>query len=267
MNIIRKLLFSILLLVCGSAFGLVPAEIQTKAQIISNQYQSITGINSTDAQAVTNLLVTYFTSRSNGAPISPSLQNQIENIINVSESGSGGSLTAATVQETVTGGLSVTDPTFNRVAATPFNIGCITQGTLSTTGTAVYYDVIEFTVTDAGVFDIEVMEFSSNIDDDSHLELYCNFNPTDAREQLIMSDDDGGDDYLSRLEDISLPTGTYYLVMTSYDNNETGNYSIQFRSDDGDLVLGSNPVPVSIWWIVGLFALIALGILVRKLFF
>ncbi len=261
----KKILLSLLLLIGGYAFAQVPVEIQTKAQNITTKYQLVTGINSTDALAAKNLLISYFTYRSNGTPITPLMLSQVNTIINAVK-GSAGPLTATAVQETVNGTLSNTDPTFNRVSSTPYNIGCITQGDLSTS-TAVYYDVIEFTVTDAGEFDIEVMDFSSNMDDDSHLELYCNFNPLNAREQLIMSNDDGDNDFLSRLEDITLPVGTYYLVMTAFENGETGSYSIQFRSDNGNLVLGGNAVPVSIWWIVSLFALLALGIFVRRIWF
>lgn len=262
----KKILLSLLLLIGGYAFAQVPVEIQTKAQNITTKYQLVTGINSTDALAAKNLLISYFTYRSNGTPITPLMLSQVNTIINAVK-GSAGPLTATAVQETVNGTLSNTDPTFNRVSSTPYNIGCITQGTLSSTGSVVYYDVIEFTVTDAGEFDIEVMDFSSNMDDDSHLELYCNFNPLNAREQLIMSDDDEGAGSLSRLQDITLPVGTYYLVMTSFSNDETGSYSIQFRSDNGNLVLGGNAVPVSIWWIVSLFVLLALGIFVRKIWF
>jgi hypothetical protein len=264
----KKIFLSIFILVGVCAFAQVPVEIQTKAQNVTTQYQSVSGVNATDALAVKNLLISYFTYRSNGTPITPSMLSQVNNIITVAESGSAGPLTATNIKETVNGALSVTDPTFNRTSGSAaFDIGCPTQGTLSSIGSNVYYDVIEFTVTQAGVFDIEVTDFLSSMGVDSYLELYCSFNPLNARENLIIANDDEGSDLLSRLQDITLPPGTYYLVMTAFDNGETGNYTIQFRSDNGSLVLGSNPVPVSIWWIVSLFALLATSIVVKKMWF
>ncbi|MBN1927409.1 MAG: hypothetical protein JW798_16355 [Prolixibacteraceae bacterium] len=237
------------------------AEILQKAQALADQYEA-TGVTPAQAQAAENLLIGYFTDIVNNTPVSPATQAQVDIILDAINSGA--PLSATAVQITVNGELTSADPTYNRVIASGFNIGCITQGTLSGVGTDVYYDVIEFSVTHAGLVDIEVTSFP----EDSYLAIYCVFDPLNPRDNLILTNDDGGSCSLcSRLVDMPLPVGTYYLVMHTFGNGEVGNYTIEFRSDDGVVVLGSSAVPVNIWWIAGIFVLLAGGIIVKKIFF
>ena len=249
--------FAIVILVLTTYAG----ELQNKASELALQYQAVMNLNSAQTQNAEDLLLSYFTNKHNGIPISAATQNQVNGIMNTIKSSSSGALTATTPLFSISGSLDVSDPTFNRVFGTTFNLGCITQGSLSTSGNNVYYDVYEFTVTDAGDFDIEVTSFP----EDSYLALYCSFDPMAPQDNCIYTNDDGGDGFLSQFSDITLPTGTYYLVMHSFGNAETGNYTIEFRSDNGNAVLGT-AVPLNYWWIFGLFVLIGIGIILKRFF-
>ncbi|HPR33791.1 MAG TPA: hypothetical protein PLK12_16945, partial [Prolixibacteraceae bacterium] len=227
-------------------------EIIQKAKNLATQYEA-TGISPAEALAAENLLVASFIDIANSNPVSPATQAQVNVIWEAIRTGA--SLSATTVPGTISGELSSTDPTYNRVWDTHLNINCITQGTLSSAGSNVFYDVIEFSVTHAGYVDIEATSFPG----DSYLSIYCTFDPLNPSDNLIWTNDDGSS-LLSLLNNMLLPVGTYYVEMTSFANGIEGEYTLEFRSDDGIVAVGSSTVPVPTGWIVGLFVLLAAGV-------
>lgn len=254
----KKLLSIILIFLCFSGF----ANIQTKSQKVATQYQQKTGIGATETQNIYNMLVAYFTNKQNGVAISPSIQTQVNTIVAALQNTSTPHLYANQVNFTVSGELTTIDPTYQQVWADSYNANCITQGYFDSE--IIHYDVIEFSVTISGSIDIEVM----NYPDDAFLALYCDFDPLNPKNNLIETDDDGGYGLNARLEDLQLSAGVYYLVMTTWDENDIlGSYTIEFRSDNGQVILGSHPVPINYWWIISLFVIIGAGIVIRKLYF
>lgn len=254
----KKLLSIILIFLCISGF----ANIQTKSQKVATQYQQKTGISAAETQNIYNLFVTYLTNKENGVAISPAVQTQVNTILAAIKNTTTPHLYANQVNFTVSGELTVSDPTYQQVWADGFNPNCITQGYFDTE--TIHYDVIEFSVTQSGHIDIEVMDYY----DDAFLALYCSFDPLNPRNNLIETDDDSGSGLNARLEYLHLTQGVYYLVMTTWDeNDDLGSYTIEFRSDNGQVVLGNHPVPISYWWIVSLFVLIGAGIVIRKFYF
>lgn len=255
----KKLLSIILIFVCISGF----ANIQTKSQKVATQYQQKTGISATETQNIYNMFVTYLTNKQNGVAISPSVQTQVNAILAALKNTTTPHLYANQVNFTVSGELTLTDPVYQQIRANSFDSNCPTQGYINFAG-SFHYDVIEFTVTQAGQVDIEAMSFPGDI----LFALYCDFDPANPTHNLIDTDDDGGNGLNSRLEDIHLPLGIYYLVVTTWNNlGSLGSYDVEFRSDNGQVVLGNHPVPISYWWIVSLFVLIGAGIVIRKFYF
>lgn len=115
-----------------------------------------------------------------------------------------------------------------------------TTGSISQVGTDVYYDVQLFSVSLAGIYDIEVILG----DFDSVLALYENsFDPTDQLANIAAYDDDGGVGLLSFMAE-SLTTSSYYLVTTTFTNYETGSFTNQI-SGAGEVFLdgGQHEVP------------------------
>lgn len=113
------------------------------------------------------------------------------------------------------GSLASTDPTFNRpLSGTP-------PAGLSSVGTAVYYDVVQFQVSTTGTYTLT--NTASAIDAFSI--LYQNsFDPAAPLTNAIDADDDtNGND---PVHTVSLTAGvTYILVTTSFDNAEVGAYT------------------------------------------
>lgn len=268
MKNLLALLFSSILFVV-TVFG---DELSQKSQNIAIAYQQVESITELEMQNVEILLHSYYTQRAAGETIDPTMQSEVDAIMDAIDSSSAfNRLTASSVFATYNGELTSSDLTYNRVFSTsfdPLNL-CQTQGAFSGSGTNVYYDVIEFSVVQAGDIDIEVVE--ADIDDifgnDSYLSLYCHFDPLSPRENLIDTNDDWEYSFLSRLKDLTLPIGTYYLVVSTWGNGGTGTYEVEFRSDNGNVVLGGVPVPVSMWWIGGLFLLLVIGLVAKRFVF
>ncbi len=268
----KKIVVFLLLLSSKFSFSQVPQDIHMKALGIAEEYQTIIDLTSAEAQEIMELLENYLYDVMNGIPVDESIRQQvntIQQIINTHDH----PLSASTVLTSFHGELTYSDPTFHRIDywSATFDNTCITQGNLSPGHDQVPYDIIELIVTQAGTFDIEVMEYGPSCPGikDTYFSLYCHFDPTHPRETYICGNDDGGSDYLSRLEDIPLPVGTYSLVLSTYRNdNCLGPYTIEFRSDDGRLTVNQGHiVPFGLGWMALLFALLAVGILLKKFFF
>jgi hypothetical protein len=146
------------------------------------------------------------------------------------------------------GALTESDPVFNR----PF-----TTGSLSIVGTHTAYDVYGFHVSADGTYSIEATAFTGPISD-SFVALYQNaFISASPLSNLLQVDDDSGVGRLSLLNS-SLTAGVqYYLIFTSYFNDEYGTYTGRFTtvSGGGQVFLDSATVPEP-----GSLALFGLGV-------
>ncbi len=155
------------------------------------------------------------------------------------------------------GTLSITDGTYNRISGDVYTGSCGAAGSLSGVGTSVYYDVYEIHTTVAEAADISI---SSAAFGDSYITLYCSFNPLQPTQNIYCANDDYGAGFLSAFDpsdNYMLAANTsYYLVVTSFGNGVTGNYTIDMG---GNLVFGApGPViPLSNW----AFALIGVALL------
>lgn len=261
-----KKLFT-LLFVFAAFFGFSQSEIQNKAHALALEYQTATSANEIEVQAAESVLINYFTYQSNGGTISAVMQDEVNSILSAIINGAPSALksanatTASASNFIVNGTLTSADPAYNRIYGANFNSSnlCQTQGNISSN---VYYDVYEFSVTEAGHVTIEI----TSAPFDSYLALYCTFDPMNPQNNVIETNDDGGDGLLSELTDLDLPVGTYYMVVHTFSNGETGDYTVEVNSNDGVVVLGGLlTVSVSYWWMFGLFLVIAMSVVIRKI--
>lgn len=129
------------------------------------------------------------------------------------------------------GALTDSDPVFNR----PF-----TTFTLSAVGTATSYDVFNFHVTADGVYSVQTLSASFG-GGDTFLGLYANaFDASSPLTNLLSVDDDSGTGLLSLISRSLQADIPYFLVVTSYGNNQFGTYTGRFDtvSGGGQVVLG-----------------------------
>jgi hypothetical protein len=137
------------------------------------------------------------------------------------------------------GELTASDPTFNRPFTTTF---------LSGAGTNVAYDVYDFHVSANGVYSVESTSFTGS-NSDTFLALYQGaFNAASPLANLLAVDDDSGAGLLSLINQALQADNQYFLVFTSYGNNQFGSYTGVFNavSGGGQVILGaedSNDVP------------------------
>lgn len=134
------------------------------------------------------------------------------------------------------GTLSAADPTYNRVqSGNPPTL-------LSAIGTNVSYDVYAFTVSLTDTYSVGTLSaaFTTGTPDDTFITIYQNlFNPAAALTNAVQADDDAGPGGLSFISR-SLTAGTsYFLVVTSFDNGQRGDYTGQFNTTgNGSVVIG-----------------------------
>lgn len=122
---------------------------------------------------------------------------------------------------TSNGSLSSSDPTYNRVNESL---------TLSGTGTNVYYDVFYFHTTSTGSVRIETMTTAGQYD--SFITLYQgSFNAASPTTNDVEADDDDGAGALSKIVRSLNGGNNYAVVVTSYLNGITGNYSLQVEGN------------------------------------
>lgn len=97
-----------------------------------------------------------------------------------------------------------------------------------------YYALFKLTPSVTAEYRIETTE-ASDLDDDTQLLLYSSFNEDDPTENIIAANEDIdflGDNYLSKIE-IELTQGVdYYLVLTSYWADTTGNVEFSISPDN-----------------------------------
>ncbi|MBD8529598.1 MULTISPECIES: PEP-CTERM sorting domain-containing protein [unclassified Massilia] len=137
------------------------------------------------------------------------------------------------------GELTASDPKFNR----PF-----TTNALSGAGTNVAYDLYSFHVSANGIYSMETTSFNSS-PSDTFLALYQGaFNAASPLANLLTVDDDSGAGSLSLINQALQANNQYFLVVTSYNNNQFGTYTGRFDtvSGGGQVTLGAlvvNQVP------------------------
>jgi len=163
------------------------------------------------------------------------------------------------------GSLDNTDPTFGRVFGDDYSITCSASSSLSGAGSNVFYDVYEISTT---VDEAAIVSISSNGLADSHMTLYCSFDPNNPQANIVCIDDDGAGGLMSAFTPadnylINANT-TYYLVVTSFGSGETGGYTVDLG---GNLQFAAvAAVPLSNWAfaLIGLFAIGFVFIRIRK---
>ncbi len=119
------------------------------------------------------------------------------------------------------GALTSTDPTFNRPdEGSP-------PTALSTEGIGVYYDVIPYVVTTAGLVTITSITPSTDFDLYGFLYSPAGFNPASPLSNVLLGDDDTGPGQYNFALTYNFTTpGTYYIVVTSFKPGATGAYTI-----------------------------------------
>ncbi len=132
---------------------------------------------------------------------------------------------------TFSGDLGTCDPTYQRA----FN-----TGTLSITGSNVFYEFQTFTIDLTGVY---TLNMSGTSIPDGHASIYQNaFNPSSALTNLIFVDDDSGTGTNPAFLNITLNAGvTYILVTTTLTNGMTGSYTWTLTGA-GAYTLGANSI-------------------------
>lgn len=134
---------------------------------------------------------------------------------------------------TFSGELTSSDPVFNRP---------LSNTNLSIVGTAVSYDVYGFHVSADGAYTMQTTaaSFASGRSDDTYLALYANaFNAASPLSNLVTSDDDAGQGFLSLITRTLQADVQYFLVVSSYSNGQFGRYDGSFEAvGAGQVILG-----------------------------
>lgn len=139
----------------------------------------------------------------------------------------------------LSGSLSAGDPVYNRVLA-----GNPPSG-LSIVGTSVSYDAYAFHVTANSSYLLQILSaaFTTGVSDDTFITLYQTaFDAASPLTNALRADDDSGLGSLSSMT-LALNAGVnYFLVVTSFDNGQFGDYTGQLSNASGgggDVVLDS----------------------------
>lgn len=143
--------------------------------------------------------------------------------------GGQGLVGAGTTTNLLHGTLTTSSPTYRRGVNNN-----ITFYSPSSIGTAVYYKTHTFTPTSSGTVSIELID--GTLDGftpyDGYMTLYhTSFNPATPAINFVRGDDDSGTKtYAPRIVQNLTGGTTYILVVTTYDNGVTGDYTIQANS-------------------------------------
>lgn len=153
----------------------------------------------------------------------------------------------------ITGSLTTSSPTYNRTLSTgTADPNCNATASLSGVGTAVYYETHCVTVTNSNPIEVAVDDVATTIGD-TFMALYCDpFDPANSQANLVIADDDGGVGLYSAFtlsDNVTLtPGNNYWLVLTTYSNGNTGDYTI--NTSDNVVNCGPISVDASSWGMI-----------------
>lgn len=135
-------------------------------------------------------------------------------------------------------GTTAGGPTFNR----PVENGSI----LSTIGTNVPYNVLQFRVSLAGTYNF--LSIPTTTGYDNFLILYANnFNPLAPLTNFVIADDDTGGISVSSAFNTPLTAGTnYFLVTTGYQNTEFGSFNNSISGPGAIITAAAVPEPATL---------------------
>ncbi|MFD0878305.1 hypothetical protein ACFQ1A_29335, partial [Massilia pinisoli] len=140
----------------------------------------------------------------------------------------GEGLLAQSYTNTISGTIT-TGPTYKRGDGDG-----ITFYSASAVGTAVYYKTITFVAQTSGktFFEITSANLTGQGKDDTYLTLYQTlFNPASPATNFLVGDDDSGAGYRSSLSRALVQGSVYVLVVSTYDNNVTGTFTLKSSQD------------------------------------
>ena len=136
----------------------------------------------------------------------------------------------------INGTLATTDPQFTR----PFSISpgnCNPSGA----GTSVYYQFFQFTVDATGSYTFEGQDIAGGVN--SYYALYDGaFDPTDPCLNNLDDDNTSGPGSQPSITQTLTAGGTYFLVVTTSANNNTGAFQT-FLTGAGNVISGSSAGP------------------------
>ncbi len=170
----------------------------------------------------------------------------------------GGAASPALAATVVTTGTTVGRPTFNRPVST---------SALSLVGTAVPYDLVLFTVDQAGSYVINLTATTALYD--PFLALYNGpFSAASPLNNLIeVNDDLAANNFTqSQITRILVAGQIYRAVVTGFDNLDFGTYTLTFSGPGNINVPGAGAVPEPATWLmmIGGFGLVGAGLRRRR---
>lgn len=165
-------------------------------------------------------------------------------------------VTPAVADVVVFNGNTTSGPTYNRaISGRP-------PSNLSLVGTAVRYQVTDFTVSENGNYD-----FLNSSIHDSFLGIHINaFNPANALQNALAYDDDSGPGSDSSITALALHAGTnYFAVSSGFDNNDFGAFTLTISGPGRAERIGQGPaVPEPSTWAMMIIGFGAAGSMIRR---
>ena len=128
-------------------------------------------------------------------------------------------------QSSSTSSTLIAGPTYNRGTGTTTYVAA----TLGAVGSSVYFKTFSFVApaTAAVTFNLTAASLAPGTADDSYMALYQNvFNPASPATNFLIADDDAGTGSLSLFTQNLVAGNTYIIVVSTYNNNVTGTFSL-----------------------------------------
>jgi hypothetical protein len=192
--------------------------------------------NTTSSPITVQYLITVSPDECGGTPVpqtvnvivNPSITPTV-NAYSICQNGtvpSGQGLVVPTIQTNNTSGTIVVGPTYNRGTGTTTYVAAA-AGAI---GSSVYYKTFSFVAptTAAVTFTITAANLTPGTADDSYMAIYQTaFNPAAPATNFLRADDDAGAGALSLFTQNLTAGNTYIIVVSTYNNNVTGTFSLQ----------------------------------------
>jgi Fungalysin metallopeptidase (M36) len=192
--------------------------------------------NTTSAPITVQYLITVSPDECGGTPVAQSVNVIVNpsitatiNAYSICQNAtvpSGQGLVVPVIQTNNTSGTIVVGPTYNRGTGTTTYVAA-TAGAI---GASVYYKTFSFIAptTTAVTFTITAANLTPGTADDSYMAIYQNaFNPASPATNFLIADDDAGVGALSLFTQNLTAGNTYIIVVSTYNNNVTGTFSLQ----------------------------------------